>query len=182
MAAAASDGSLALPAGITQTFMPATQIGPGLYEGMSEASMIAALNSWGTARDYELLDLKANLGATQVGVSTAFNQAQEALLTIVNNFRAEAETMRQHGFHEAAQSVARLEQVVAEARTRFDAQDGRFSDGLNALVLRQQAVESWAQAAPTRVAAIVQAAPAPTWVPASPVSYTTPTLPTKRIT
>ncbi len=72
--------------------------------------------------------------------------------------------MRQHGQLEAQQSVARLEHVVAEARQRFDAQEVRFSHDLGELVRRQQAVEAWAQAEPTRVAAIVQAAPAPPWV------------------
>ena len=96
--AAASASSL-VPAGGTQTFMPAggtqTQVGPCLYEGMGEPSLIATLNAWGSARDRELLGLKADLGATQVGVSTAFEQAQETLLAIVAAFRAEAETMRQ---------------------------------------------------------------------------------------
>ncbi len=39
-------------------------LGPGLFEGMGEASMVACLNAWGIARDSELLDLKANLSAT----------------------------------------------------------------------------------------------------------------------
>ena len=101
MSAAASDSGLALP-----TMQPATQMGPCLAVGMGEASMVAALNSWGAARDYDMLDLKANLSSTQVGVATAFGQAQEALLTIVRDFRTEA-----------AQSVARLEQVVTEDLT-----------------------------------------------------------------
>ncbi len=58
-AAAASEGSLAVPAGGTQTFL-----GPCLVEGMGEASLIAALKAWGAARDREVLDLKANLLAT----------------------------------------------------------------------------------------------------------------------
>jgi hypothetical protein len=80
-------------------------MGPGLVEGMGEQSLIATLNAWGAARDRETLELKANLSATQVGVSSAFDQAKETLLAIVINFRAEAETMRQHGQYEAAQSV-----------------------------------------------------------------------------
>ena len=40
--------------------------------------------------------LEADLGATQAGVSTAFDQARAALLTIIANFRTEAEAMRQH--------------------------------------------------------------------------------------
>ncbi len=130
MAATAASESSLVPAGGTQTF---SQMGPGLTEGMGEASLVARLNAWGAARDSETLDLKANLSATQVGVSSAFDQAKETLLAIVTNFRAEAEATRQQGQYEAAQSVARLEQVVTEARTRFDAQDGRFSDGLNEL-------------------------------------------------
>ncbi len=94
MSAAASDSGLALQAATAQM----VQMGPCLVEGMGEASMVAALNSWGAARDYDMLDLKANLNSTQVGVATAFDQAQEALLTIVRDFWAEAETMRQHGF------------------------------------------------------------------------------------
>ena len=65
--AAASDGTL-VPAGGTQM-----QMGPCLVEGMGEANMVAALNSWGAARDYDMVDLKANLNSTQVGVATAFN-------------------------------------------------------------------------------------------------------------
>ena len=91
-AAAASEGSLAVPAGGTQTF---AQMGPGLTEGMGEASLVACLNSWGAARDREMLAIKTELGATQVGVSSAFDQARETLLAIVTNFRAEAEAMRQ---------------------------------------------------------------------------------------
>ena len=144
------------------------RLGPCLSVGMGEASLVEQMNSWGAARDQEALDLRSNLAATQVVVSTAFDQAKETLYAIVVDFRAEAETMRQHGQYEAAQSVARLELVVAEARARFDAQDGRFTDGLSELVRRQQAVEAWARAEPTRVAAAVRAAPAPPWVPTSP--------------
>ncbi len=161
-ATAASDSSLVLPTG--QTFL-----GPGLTVGMGEASMVPCLNAWGAARDSELLDLKANLSATQVGVSSAsFDQAKETLLAIVTDFRAEAGTMRQQGQYEAAQSVARLELVVGEARAKFDVQDVRFADGLSELAQRFQAVDAWAQAEPARVAAIVQAAPAPPWLPTSP--------------
>ncbi len=69
----------------------------------------------------------------QVGVSTAFAQAKEALLGIVTDFRLEAEAMRQRGQHEAAQSVARLELVVGDARTRFDAPDTRRADDIGRL-------------------------------------------------
>ena len=130
-AAAASDGSLALQAGGAQTFL-----GPCLVGGMGEASLIATLNAWGATRDREVLDLKANLLATQVGVSSTFDQAKEALLAIVTSSRAEAETMRQQGQYEAAQSVARLEQVIGEARPKFDVQDARFADGLSELAQR----------------------------------------------
>ena len=104
--------------------------------------MVACLNAWGIARDSELFDLKANLSATQVGVASAFDQAKEALLAIVTDFRAEAGTMRQQGQFEAAQSIARLEQVVGEARTKFDVQDMRFADGLSELAQRFQAVDA----------------------------------------
>ena len=94
-----------MPAGFTQT----TAVpGPGLTVNMGEASLVAALNAWGTARDQELLDLKSDLGATQVGVSVAFNQAPETLQNIATNFRAEAETMRLHSQYEPAQPVARF--------------------------------------------------------------------------
>ena len=173
--AAASEGGLA-PAGRTQTLaaLPAggtqtlAMLGPCLSTGMGEAAMVERMNSWGAARDQELLDLRSNLATTQVVVSTTFDQAKETLLSIVVNFRAEAETLRQHGQYEATQSVARLEHVIAEARTRFDAQDVRFTENLGELARRQQAVEAWARAEPTRVAAIVQAAPTPPWVPTSP--------------
>ena len=54
-------------------------MGPCLFEGMGEQSLIATLNAWGIARDREMLELKTNLGATQVGVSSAFDQAKETL-------------------------------------------------------------------------------------------------------
>ena len=125
--AATSASSLAaLPAG------GATQmiLGPCLVEGMGEANMVERMNTWGAIRDQELLDLRSNLVATQVAVSTTFDQAKETLLGIVVNFRAEAETLRQHGQYEGTQSVARPAQVVAEARTRFDAQEVRFTESL----------------------------------------------------
>ncbi len=63
--AAASASSLALYAagGGTQTF---SQMGPGLVEGMGEAAIVAALSSWGATRDRELIQLKADLGSTQI--------------------------------------------------------------------------------------------------------------------
>ena len=130
---AASAGSLALhdaggaPLG-PQTF--AMALGPCLSVGMGEAATVAVLHSWGATRDGEMLALKADLSATQAGLPSAFDQAKATLLAIVVDFRTEAETMRQHGQYEAAQSVARLEHVVAEARQRFDAQEVRFAHDL----------------------------------------------------
>ncbi len=66
---------------------PPPLLGPCLVEGMGELSMIAQLNAWGAARDRDMLSLRADLSTTQVGVSAAFTQAQEALLTIVTDFR-----------------------------------------------------------------------------------------------
>ncbi len=164
VAAASASSLAAVPAG------SATQeiLGLCLFTGMGEAAMVERMNTWGAIRDQALLDLRSDLVATQVAVSTTFDQAKETLLGIVVNFRIEAEALRQHGQYEATQSVARLEQVVAEARTRFDAQDARFTENLGELVRRQQSVEDWARAEPARVAAIVQAAPAPSWVTTSP--------------
>jgi len=143
------------PAGETRT------LGPGLVLGMSEAEVFERLNGWGIARDGDLLDLRSNLGDTQAIVATTFDQARATLMTIVSDFRLEAETMRQHSVYEATQGLARLEQVVAEARHRFDAQEARFAQDLGELAQRQQAVEAWARAESTRVAATFQAAPAP---------------------
>ncbi len=69
--------------------------------------------------------------------------------------------MRQQGQYEAAQSVARLEQVIGEARAKFDVQDARFAAGLNELAQRLQDVDAWA--------------------PREPGPYTRLTLPTKRV-
>jgi len=154
-------------------------LGPCLVEGMGEPGLIAALNAWGAARDREVREMKASLTATQVGVFDAFDQAKEALLTIVGDFRGEAEMLRQQDQYEAAQSIARLEQVVTQARLRFDAQDSRFTEGLNALAQRLQAVDAWAQAEPTRVAAaVVQAWP--TSPGGTPLTYYVPPAPGMR--
>jgi hypothetical protein len=142
--------------------------GPGLTEDMDGPRLIGALNAWGAARDRELFELRANLSDTQVGVAAAFDQAKAALLSIVCDFRLEAETMRQQHASEVALSVSRLEQVVTEARLRFGTQDVHLSAGLSALALRQQAIEAWAAAEPARMVAAVQTAPARTWVPVSP--------------
>ncbi len=103
--------------------------------------------------------LKADLGATQTVVASAFEQAKEALQAIVGNFRVEAEKLRYDGQVEAAQSLSRLELVVGEARARFDSQDALVANGLREPAQRLQAVDAWAQAEPARVAALVQAAP-----------------------
>ncbi len=98
------------------------------------------------------------------------------------NYRAEAEALRQHGQFEAQQSLARLQLVVTEARARFDAQDTSFAQNLAELVRRQQALEDWARAEPARMAALVQAAPAPPRVTTSPggtvTFYPSPAAPT----
>jgi hypothetical protein len=169
MASAASDGVMipvpgegteaARAAGTAGGGGPA--LGPLLFVDMGETALIAALNAWGAARDREVLELKINLGVTQEKVSAAFEQARDTLLQMIVDFRGEAEMQRAQGQYAAGQSIARLEQVVTEARTRFDAQDSRFSEGLSELARRQQAVETWAQGEPTRIAAIVQATPAP---------------------
>ena len=164
------------PAGETQPLGQAV-FGPCLHEQMGGEALVAALNAWGSARDREALALRADLAATQAGVAAAFEQAQACvsatLLGIIEAFRAEAETMRQHAGREAQQSLARLEQVVAEARARFGEQDGRFAAGLGELAQRLQVVDAWAQAEPARVAAIVHAAPVPPWLSA-PVPLTPP--------
>ena len=141
-------------------------MGPCLREGMGEASMIAQLNAWGAARDRDMLSLRADLSATQVGVSEAFTQAQEAARAIVSDFRLEAATMRQQGQNEAAQAIARLEAVVGDARARFAVQDATRADDLGELNRRLLAIDGWAQAEPQRVAAQVRAAAAT--VPTSP--------------
>ena len=117
--AAASASSLA-PAGMTQT---TGHLGPCLFENMGEALLMERLNAWGTARDREAVALRTDLSATQVGVMSAFEQAQATLLGIVEAFRTEAATMRHQAFYEAQQSIARLEQVVADARLKFNEQD-----------------------------------------------------------
>ena len=130
---------------------------------MVDAEVFERLNAWGIARDGDALDLQANLASTQAVVASTFEQARATLMGIAADFRGEAEALRQHSLYEAAQGLSRLEQVVAEARHRFDAQEASFTQHLGELVRRQQVVETWAQAEPARVAAIVQAAPAP-WV------------------
>ncbi len=144
---------------------------------MGEAALIVALNAWCSAKDRDILTLRADLHATQVGVSGAFTQAQEAVQRIVDAFRDEAHAMRQTTFHEAQQSVSRLELVVAQARSKFDEQDARFTAGLVELAGRLQSADAWAQAEPARVAALMQAAPVPAvpaWMMAPPEWLTAP--------
>ena len=155
--------ALATTGGMTHPTGPAV-LGPSLFEGMGEPAFMAALNAWGSGMHREVLALRADLSATQANVSGAFVQAEDAVREIVASFRTEVVTMRQTTFHEAQQSMARLVQVVDEARARFDEQDVRFSAGLGELAGRLQAADVWAQAEPARVAAIVKAAPAPPWL------------------
>jgi hypothetical protein len=193
-ASAASASSLAQTGAMTQTFQQgdptgagrgvspqglrraeeAAQPGPMLHMHMGEAALIDALNAWGSTKDREVSALRADLLATQVGVSGAFSQAQEAVQRIVDAFREEAHALRQTTFHEAQQSVARLELVVTQARGKFDEQDARFTAGLVQLAERLQAADSWAQAEPARVAALMQAAPVPAWMLAPPDWLTAP--------
>jgi hypothetical protein len=160
--ASASASTLA-PAGLTQTTGGQAAFGPCLREEMSAADTVAALNAWGSARDREAQALRADLMATQLGITGAFSQAQVVIVDLVAAFRVEVTAMRQATLFEAQQSLALLEQVVTEARTRFDEQDVRFTAGLSELAQRLQAADAWAQQEPTRVAALVQAAPAPAW-------------------
>ena len=127
--------------------------------------MMERLNSWGVARDRELLDLRTDLGATQVIVGEAFEQAKGALQSIVGDFRLEAETMRALMLREATQTTERLELVVGEARRRFDAQDTRVTDDLRELGRRLVAIDEWAQAEPARLAAMVRAPTSPGGTP-----------------
>ncbi len=108
-----------------------TLLGRCIFDGMGESALVAILNAWGSARDQEVLDLRTGLGVTQAGVSADFEQAKEALLSIVASFRGEAETLRQHGQYEATQSVARLELVVSEASAKCAAQDVRCAEAVS---------------------------------------------------
>jgi hypothetical protein len=169
-AAASASGLAVFAAGGAPT---AGQVGPCLMVGMGEAATVASLNSWGAARDSELVQLRlivaahagelgqlrGDLGTTQTVVASAFEQAKAALQAIVDNFRVEAAKLRYDGEVAAVQSLSRLEVVVGEARARFDAQDTLVAQGLGELTQRLQRVDAWAQAEPARVAALVEAAP-----------------------
>ncbi len=113
---------------------------------MSDGEVFERLNAWGIARDGELVDLRSSLTNTQSVVGSAFTEARATIMTIVGDFRLEAETLRQHSLYEAHQGLGRLEHVVAEARLRFDAQDARHVQDLGELARR------------------IAAAPAPTMV------------------
>ncbi len=169
----ASESNLAMTRGGAQQAGPAV-LGPALFEQMGEPALVAALNARGGAMRGEVLALRADLGATHAAVSGAFVQAQEAVHDLVTTFRIEVVAMRQTTMYEAQQSLARLEQVVEEARARFGEQDARFASGLGELAQRLQAADAWAQAEPPRVAAIVHAVPAPPWLSAPPPVHRTP--------
>jgi hypothetical protein len=140
-------------------------MGPGLAPGMSDTEVFERLNAWGISRDGDLRDISDNLAQTQATVAATFEQARSALLAIIIDFRGEAEMMRQNSYAEAAQGLARLELVVTEARGRFEAQEARFTRDLHELGRRQQAVETFVQAAP---------APAVTLPPTLPRTMTSP--------
>ncbi len=138
-------------------------MGPGLAPGMNDAEVFERLNAWGIARDGDLQDLAGNLARTQDVVSATFEQARATLVGIVEAFRTEAEAMRLNNYTEASQGLARPEQVVIEARGRFEAQEAGFTRNLDAqamgftrhldeLARRQQRVETFVQAAPTQTA------------------------------
>ncbi len=157
--------ALAMTGGGAQQGGPAV-LGPDLWEDMGEEALVAALNEWGAGMHREVLALRSDLSATQAEVSGAFGQAQDAVRDLVTAFRIEVVAMRQTTMYEARQSLDRLEQVVEEARARFGEQDARFSSGLGELAQRLQAADVWAQAEPSRIAAAVQAVPAP-WLGAA---------------
>ncbi len=85
------------------------RLGPALAQGMSEAEVFERLNAWGIARDGELVDLRSTLTSLQTAVGATFVEARTTLMSIVVDFRGEAETLRQHSLYEANQGLARLE-------------------------------------------------------------------------
>ncbi len=70
-------------------------LGPDLWEDMGEQAFVEQLNAWGSGMHREVLALRADLSATQVGVSGAFVQAQDAVRELVAAFRIEVLAMRQ---------------------------------------------------------------------------------------
>ncbi len=124
--AGSSAAALATTTGRTTPTQGQAVFGPCLSEDMSGPQTVAALNAWGSARDREAQQLRADLMATQHGVSGAFMQAQTAVQELVAAFRVEVIAMRQTTLYEAEQSLARLTQVVDQARARFGEQDSRY--------------------------------------------------------
>ncbi len=111
-------------------------MGPDLWEDMGEQAFVEALNAWGSSMHREVITLRADLSATQAGVSGAFVQAQEAVRDLVTAFRIEVVAMRQTTMYEAQQSLARLEQVVEEACARFGEKDVCFTSGIVAVAYK----------------------------------------------
>jgi hypothetical protein len=164
--------------------------GPQLFAGMTEEVMVTRMNTWGIAVEAharllaeDVDELRKTLGSTQAVVAATFEQARVTLFDMVQVFRNEGEQLRVMGQAETAQAMAHLEQVVQDARLKFDTQDAKFSANLGELASRLQAVDAWAQAEPGRMAAIVQAAPAQQARPTSfspggtPVSHYPPVTP-----
>ena len=143
--------------------METQRLGPCLATGMGGEAMVERLNSWGAARDRELIALRADLVAAQTGVSGAFGQAERALVGMATDWRLEAEAMRAGVQREAESAVSRLELVVGDARARFDAVDATRSADLVELGRRLAIIDGWAQAEPQRFTALLRAA-----VPTSP--------------
>ncbi len=170
--AGGTEATLAMTGGVTQAAGPL--LGPCLHPGMGEVAMLERLNSWGVARDRELVDLRADLVTAQAGVSGAFGQAERALLGIATDWRLESEAMRQSGQREAAAAMSRLELVVGDARARFAAQDAARNADLSELGRRLSIIDGWAQAEPQRVNAqvLAEAARVPTSPGGTPIALT----------
>jgi hypothetical protein len=156
-------GSAAALADVTRGMEPQQRLGPCLATGMGGEAMVERLNSWGAARDRELIALRADLLAAQAGVSGAFGQAERALIGMATDWRLESEAMRVGAQREAEMAVSRLELVVGDARARFAAVDATHSADLAELGRRLGIIDGWAQAEPQRVTALLRAA-----VPTSP--------------
>ncbi len=73
--------------------------GPCLVEDMTAASLVAALNAWGSARDREMHALRLDLEATKAVVEITFDQASagvsETLQNIIDGVRTEAARRQQ---------------------------------------------------------------------------------------
>ncbi len=134
-------------------------LGPCLYEQMTEAALVTALNAWGSTRDREALALRADLTATQAGVAAAFEQAQAGvsatLLGIIEAFGAAAESMPLHAGLDAQQPSAPPDQLAGEALARFAAQDATFELVPCAPAPPLHDCAPWPQSHPLRVAALV---------------------------